>query len=204
MTAPTEERKASPVEAFLFSQMGYIRDNGSARAALRRGLRNTDDLTVNPIAYREFPANLRGNGYPSRYELAARDTLCLYASMAPGGKDTHDPSQGNLGATLQRVALERGHMPSEDTYTIRLHNRLVSARSRSAVISAVSDIANAAARYKVGINYVKLFTSLAKSYGSAAESMEAASQWGSEYAHVKKANNGQKPAEEDGGTAGAQ
>lgn len=167
-------------------RMSEIRERGSIRAAVKRGAVDLNDLTVNPYVYRGFPDNSRGNGYPSAAELAFRDTLCLYASLASGGKDVHTPKSGDLGKSLSNLAYARGNLPSQDTRTLRMHNRMVSAKTREEIMRSVTEMSKAAIRGGVGVDFFKLARDLRRMYSTQEQASSVVSRWSTSYSITKE------------------
>lgn len=188
MTAPTAQpTMGDELASALGKRMAEVRARGSVRATIRNGARDLDDLTLNPYIFKGFPEKLRGNGYPSPSETAFRDTLCVYASQASGGKD---PSGGgkysNLGTTLQDISKARNRSVSDDTFTIRMHNRLVTAKGRPSVFRAVHEIAATAAKYGVPVNYISLMFDLRQAYSSPVQAAAVAAKWSASFSHTKE------------------
>lgn len=186
MTTPTTTPTAELISAF-GKRMKEVRERGSVRAALRKGARDLDDLTVNPFIFKGFPEELRGNGYPSSSETAFRDALCLYSESASGGSDPHGGDRYNdLGNTLRSITHSRGRQVSEDSFTIRMHNNLVTARSRESVFRAVREIVLHAGSYKIPVNYITLMFDLRKAYGTPVQAAAVASKWSASFSHTKE------------------
>ena len=186
MTTPTTTPSAEMISAF-GKRMKEVRERGSVRAAIRKGARDLNDLTVNPFIFKGFPEELRGNGYPSTNEMAFRDALCLYSESASGGSDPNGGEQyDNLGNTLQSLAVKRGRQVSEDSFTIRMHNNLVTARSRESVFHAAREIALLAGSYKIPVNYITLMFDLRAAYGTPVQAAAVAAKWSASFSHAKE------------------
>ena len=183
MTSPSSP--PNPYTVALGKRMSEVRERGASRAVLKKGAADINDLTVNPYVYKGFPEELRGNGYPTPAELAFRDAVCLYASLASGGRDVHSSEVGNLGSTLQRIAFARNSSPFDDSLAIRLHNDVVSSRGREALYRSVSSIVSTAVSFGAPVNFIRLAHDLRRAYASREQETGVSTAWSAAYTYVK-------------------
>lgn len=151
-----------------------IDNDSGARSLLRRRVCELDSVDAYPVIYPGIPSELTGNGYPTSWELAIRDTACLYARAAKSGWTPHQPTQsgegyaaGSIGYALQKVSWARGRGPQEDNVTVDCLNKLVTATSREELVRALERAVTLISDHRVRTDYLRLSADLYRLYQGA-------------------------------------